>query len=328
MSIFSEYDNTLVSKLNSNELKVLKEALSEYYIDYRPKLNFDESIQFGVEIEYDKYPKELIDGFISKDYPMWQSVGETSLPNGGEVTSPILNNTESNWKELKEVCDFLRIAGASESEDAGAHIHACADILGNNHNRWMKMIRLIMSYENILYRFSSGEYTRLRDKYVSNCYPFALNLYDDMKDVGELRKYISVLLRILKKSRFQSINFKNVLGYNLEDRIHKNTIEFRFPNATLEPIIWQNNINTFIHLLLATQKELDDEYIDYRINRLEDKCNTCFYDSIDEEGALNFADQIFNNDLDKAAFLREYYKDFSEINRDTPYKTLKLFIND
>ena len=61
--------------------------------------------------------------------------------------------------------------------------------------------------------------------------------------------------------------------------------------------------------------------------RLEDKYNTVFYDSIDEEGALNFADQIFNNDLDKAAFLRQYYKDFSEVNKDTPYRIMRLFIN-
>lgn len=328
MSIFSSDDNTRLSSLSSEELIKYKSLLNEYFIDYRDTLNIDKNIQFGLEIEYDKYPREIIDDFIYFRFPRWKSIPETSLIDGGEITSPILTDTKENWQELKEICEFLRIAGASESEDAGAHIHVCADILGDNPKYWLNLIRLIMAYENVLYRFSAGEYTRLRNNYVSISYPIAIDLLDDLDNIDEnLRKYTSTLLKILKKSKFQSINFKNVLAYNLKERMKKNTIEFRFPNSTLQSIIWQNNVNTFIHFLLASKKELDEEYIDYRIDRLYDSFDSDFYDLIDEEGAIRFADEIFDNDLDKASFLREYYKDFSPIGPYTPYKLTKRFIN-
>lgn len=324
---FSDKDNTQVSKLNKNELIEYKEALSEYFIDYRDTLKLDERIQFGIEIEYDKFPKERVDDFIAIRYPKWESKFETSLHYGGEVTSPILNDNKDSWESIREVCDFLRIAGAQESEEAGAHIHVGADIMGINIYRWIKLVKLILAYENILYRYSAGEYTRLRDNFNSVCYPFALDLLEDYNCIKHLGVSNNVVYKLLKKSRFQSINFKNVEQNNITDRMRKNTIEFRFPNATLEPIIWQNNINTFVRFLLATRKELDEEYIEYRMNCLGDHFDNGFYDYIDEEGALHFADQIFDNDLDKAAFLRQYYKDFSDIGPDTQYKLTKRFIN-
>lgn len=327
--IFTDKSNTQLSKLSERELKEYKEFLSEYYIDYRESLNLDDNIQFGIEIEYDDFPKVRVDDFFMLREPNWTSTYETSLPFGGEAVSPILKDNKSSWDSIKEVCEFLRIAGANESESAGAHIHVCADIIGTNVYNWEKLIKLIMAYENVLYRFSAGEYTRLRDNFRTVCPPIALDLleyYLEKKDADASFTNIGIM-SMLNKSRFQSFNFRNLKLYNIYDRVGKNTIEFRFPNATLEPIIWQNNINTFVRFLLASKNEIDDEYVDYRIDKLYDHYDDGFYDYIDEEGALHFADQVFNNDLDKAAFLREYYKDFSTIGPYTPYKLTKRFIN-
>ena len=43
------------------------------------------------------------------------------------------------------------------------------------------------------------------------------------------------------------MNFNNVVDFHSLKK--NNTIEFRCPNGTLNPIIWQNNVNLFAHLL-------------------------------------------------------------------------------
>ena len=114
--------------------------------------------------------------------------------------------------------------------------------------------------------------------------------------------------------------------FDLESRIKKNTIEYRLPNGTFEPVIWQNNVNMFLHLLDACNRDLDEDYIKKRINRLEEIYDYNGYDEIDEEGALNFVDQIFDNDLDKAYFLRQYYKDNKNVQLGEELKLVKNFI--
>ena len=331
MSDFKVTENTKVSSLSLNELKEYKEELDNLMLEYRPSLCFDDLIQFGIEIEYDHFYFYQALDYLKNNYPRWNNIPEQTLPEGGEAVSPILFNNETTWREIAEICFFLRISGAYETEFIGGHIHAGAYILGKNVNNWIRFAKLITAYENIIYRHAQGEHQILREGNKTICYPISLNL----KFIHELENKVNFsmsdkigenIFNFLGDEKYQSFNFKNVNQREIMDKIGKNTIEYRLPNGSYEPVIWQNNINMFINMLIASNKKLDEEYIDYRINKLYGLHNYEHFKYIDEEGALHFADQIFTNDLDKAYFLRQYFKDYEEHNRFDKYLKTKKFI--
>jgi hypothetical protein len=327
MSKFDKTNNTQFRKLNLKELKEFKEYLKRYNLSYRNNLDINPYIQFGVEVEFNSYPVDRAQDFLSFMNINWKAIEERSLAGGGEIVSPILHNTDSTWEILNEICSFLSISGAQDDELTGAHIHVGADIFGYDTRAWHNLAKMIMAYENVIYRYSSGEYNKLRNNIDIMAYPIAIQLYES---ISKNRFYDTSLAAILfylgREEKFQSFNFKNVKMYDLESRIKKNTIEYRLPNGTFEPVIWQNNINMFIHLLNACKGELDEKFIKHRIRRLEEMYDYKGYDKIDDEGALHFVDQIFNNDVDKAYFLRQYYKDFEEADIYDDQKLVKNFI--
>ena len=328
MSRFELTNNTQFRKFKSNDLRDLKEYLKDYELAYRNNLVIDESNQFGIEIEFNNFPYQKAGEFLNfMKYNNWKAIPERSLEYGGEIVSPILHNNETTWQYLSEICSFLSISGACDDEWTGAHVHAGADILGYDTKAWMNLLYLIMAYENVIYRYSSGEYNRLREGVNLMAYPIAIELYDYISKNSLYKSCLASLFVTLGyKEKFQSFNFKNVKMFDLENRNIKNTIEYRLPNGTFEPVIWQNNINMFIHLLNACKKDIDNDYVKRRIKNLEDRYDYKGYDNIDDEGALNFVDQIFTNDLDKAYFLRQYYKDFENNELGSEQKLVKNFI--
>ena len=107
------------------------------------------------------------------------------------------------------------------------------------------------------------------------------------------------------------------------------TVEFRVPNGTFDEIIWQNNINLFIKMMLYCKSDKYDEDIICKRKRIvEDNFSVLSsYSSIYLEQALELADMIFDNNLDKLYFLKQYIKDINE--SDNRYiKTKKLTVSD
>ena len=77
-------------------------------------------------------------------------------------------------------------------------------------------------------------------------------------------------------------------------------IEYRIPNGCDDAWLWQNYINTFFHLQEIIPS-LDLEYFNY------DSCyNNKPYAVLYLDDACLFANLIFNDDLDKIYFLRQY----------------------
>ena len=84
-----------------------------------------------------------------------------------------------------------------------------------------------------------------------------------------------------------------------------NTIEFRGDNSSDKAIIWQNNVNAVTKLMLAASKDLiDEEKLDYRLVEEPTSSNNFF-------NSLELIDTIFNNNLDKIYFLKQYTKSFN-----------------
>ena len=76
---------------------------------------------------------------------------------------------------------------------------------------------------------------------------------------------------------------------------YDNRIEFRIPNGTLKEEIWQNYINFFVKFLIACKKELDVEEVVYKINN-------------NEHSAIELADYVFEDNIDKDNFLIQTLK--------------------
>ena len=105
---------------------------------------------------------------------------------------------------------------------------------------------------------------------------------------------------------------------------NKNTVEFRSPNATIEEIVWQNNINAFTKLMLAATKGLiDEECLDYKISNFTNY--DFMYKEICLKSVLEFVDLIFDNNLDKIYFLKQYFKDFKDISQFNSLKRTRKF---
>ena len=116
----------------------------------------------------------------------------------------------------------------------------------------------------------------------------------------------------LTNSKYMAVNFRhfNTLG----------TLEFRCPNASFNPIIWQNNVNLFFKMLrYASSSKFNGDFINEKINKLD---SGVIYDEINVNDALELCDLIFDNNLDKVYFLRQYLKSF-DLSQE--YKKAKTF---
>lgn len=296
------------------------EDIKQELIEYRNKLNINNELTFGIEIEYKKAWDKKINHQIKKqlDNKEWFAKydGTVSIRIwkqlfGGEINSPILTNTQENWENIEIICNILKNNKAYINYQCGGHIHIGSYILNNDLEQYLKLIKLWFMYEPIIYRFAYGEYRKGR----SGIKLYAKSQQNNMKRIlDEEKMYLDIktLLENLKVSRNYGINFLNA-------NEGKNTIEFRCQNSTLEPIIWQNNINFFSHLLEATKTvQIDEEKLKYKLNQ-----NNQNFNNIEIEEAIELANIIFTEEIDKLYFLRQYIKDGIITNE---FEKSKIFI--
>lgn len=315
--------NDSFSSLNGSDIQELVYQLNHYLLEMRDELGFDNSITFGTEIEFENIRNgktfldvqnnfNKINGEIFNKNS-WEIGHDVSLTKGGEIQSPILTDKKENWEDLKKICEFVK-KYASVGEHTAAHVHVGAHIFKGRKENWLNLLKLWSTYENVIYRFVYGEYlTKLPG--IGFCSPSASVFANDYKSLKTKRVSFDQLISEISHRRGQAINFKNVntLSCDLADR---NTIEFRCPNGTIEPAIWQNNVNLFISLLLYSKKrDYDFDTIEERLKSLpyniSDSSNIySYYTQIYLEQALELVDLIFRRNIDKVYFLKQYLKSF------------------
>ena len=106
-----------------------------------------------------------------------------------------------------------------------------------------------------------------------------------------------------------SVNFDK-----LDRNVIHNTIEFRSPNGTINEVICQNNVNTGVCFLLAAKaSRVDREYLEHQLKTHPvTEAKTLLYRYINLNKALEFCDLVFEEDIDKMYFLKQYLKDYQE----------------
>lgn len=317
--------NDYISQMNQEELNKFLDDLNGSYLKLRENLGFDKDVTFGLEIEfehadYDAVKKELCDSNLNKK---WRLGYDYSLIEGREITSPILRDNSETWETVKQICSYVTPHAVIDNQ-CGGHIHVGAHLLKNQPTNWLNFIRLWQAYENIIFRFTYGEYTsaRLSMKYskpvkytFDKKYDEILKKYQEINPQNETENEIFILDDIIKKVggiRNRAINFGNITSSRIKEL--NNTIEFRCPNGTLNPIIWQNNVNLLVNILLCSTNNNFNKYVvDARVqkNEIYDDVDLILdYDEIYLEQALEFADLVFTDNLNKMYFLRQYLKSF------------------
>lgn len=296
--------NDMLSELSKNELEELRKEIRNSSLSYRSSIGLEAVDTFGTEIEYENFSRSVVDDYIAKKHYGYVSSYDDSVPTGGEIKSPISQDMPEFWKEFQEICFFLAENGAETAKNSGGHIHIGSHILKNNYIYWRQFFKTYMLYETELFEFFKGEFKEMRPTVGEYAEPIAKALYQDLEKLNNLTTFDEMHNSIFIPTKKVAVNLKKVVPNTIKLRLNS-TIEFRSPNGTSKEIIWQNNINTAVKLLKAPVKELvDEDYLDYRLREgLPTESSL--------SNALELVDTIFDNNLDKIYFLKQYNKDFN-----------------
>lgn len=319
-------ENIQLTELTKFEKEEMLIKLNKFFLTYRKSLNLKEKSTFGFEIEFDNINYLSfyyeIQKYIDKG---WQYKLEPSLPFGAEVCSPILKDNDESWEMLKEVCRLIS-SSATLTEECSSHIHIGANLLGDKVNSWFNFIKLWSTYENIIYRFLAGEFSNPRwciSVYATPVKKLYYETYSKLKN----KDNVDVWDIIYEISKGVNYNVNTCRIKDIDINFYNNTLEFRGANGSFNPVILQNNVNFILNLLnYVKQENFNQEIVDrrIRINHYFLKNTKEDYSNIYLDQALELADLIYDNNLDKINFLRQYIKSF-EVD-DKSFKKTKSFV--
>jgi hypothetical protein len=311
-------NNDKFSEMSGIDLQDLLYYIENYYLELRNRLGFDDYITFGLELEFEN---TMINHVINKlnEYHLantWKLKSDGSLTNGAEINSPILKDKSDSWNNLKKVCYIIN-ENATIGTNSGGHIHIGTQVIGGKEDSWLNFIKLWSVYENIIYRFVYGDFLSARPCMSRYAEPMTKDFWKDyqtLKEYDQL-KMRNIITKISHK-RYQAVNFNNVSDFNNMSK--NNTIEFRCPNGTIDPVVWQNNVNLFVNVLLYSKSSgYNDDIIQKRRNINEEKYSSLnWYGEIYLQQALELCDMLFTNNFDKVYFLRQYLKSFEIGNKE------------
>ena len=295
----------IVDIIKKNRIEY-KDMLTGINIPFGCEIEFEEVNYKEIEKEFNDLKNNnfnLLGWKLTEDDSLDPLFDKTSFAlnmYGGEIVSPILNNKISDWKNLKEVCLFLKRMNAKALDLSAAHIHFDNKLFKNNYDALKNILKLWALYEDIIFRFSSG----FKDEIRSYVNLYSLPISNKIINVVRNTNSYDELLNALRTPRTNALSL-----YNFDKKIN-DSFEVRCPNGTLSEVIWQNNINFFKHLLetsLDNNKEWDK--IDYELSKYV-PCNYSIelYNLLNIEKASFIADFIYNSDKDKLDFMKQYVK--------------------
>ncbi len=332
-------NNSFIS-MSLSDKKNLIEELKHFYIPYRDSLDFDKSYTFGCEIEFNMkgYYNNINDIKSLKAFDYMKSIGYkynwnvvSELDNRLEIVSDVLTDKKENWLLLNDILLFLNNNGAYYNGKGGSHVHVGNQIIANNFDSFIMFLKIFACYENEIIRFTNGEYYFDRVQFEYMCNRSKKIIFDmlEKKDFIKRKNVSSLLCNKMYSINFFYSDFYKIIKTGSDAYIYNkaNTTEFRTPTLTLNPVIWQNNINFFVKLMSCMKREdFDISLLNYRYSKEKDLY--LFDKKYSSQKAFELCDLVFNNSFDKYCFLRQYYKDFDEslvyssMSKSKPFYTL------
>lgn len=281
------------------KLKDLRNQL----IVYEDTLNIPSDVTFGFEIEVENVEFGKLKSIVENLKQMDSSFGEykvaLELSNAsffnnklinGEISTGILTNNKKDWENLKKILNILKKEDAIITKRCGCHINIGTQILGDNENYWRNFLLLWKLYEDEIFKFSTGEYKKIRSYTYINPIASKLNIDDLLKIYGDASEYLKNLPNFLfnrEQCCWNSLSLKKCTGFEFKKN---NVIELRTPNGTLDLNVDKNYLYFFVKFLMACKKDLDIEKIVYDIEN-------------NNHSIYTISELLFDNELDKNNFL-------------------------
>ncbi len=305
--------NDKLSELNNKELKEFLTKLDLFMLEYREGLIGCDDNSFGLEFECDNITESITDEKISRLNLRghWKTVSEPTLDDGIEVCSPILKDEKRTWEDVFKLCVYLD-SKTKSLKKAASHVHVGAQVLKSNE-AFINLLELYSTYENIIFRFCFGEDLIGREELAKYAKPISSDCWNKASIIRRFNLSYREIAELIRASKYTSLNFANL---SKNENIFKkgNTLEFRAANGTLNPIIWQNIVNLCLNIVNSSNK-VDRDIIEKRHKMIEKYAGDLgVYDEIFLDQALEFADLIFKNNIDKVYFLKQYLKGFDLAN--------------
>lgn len=320
-NIIEPYANEQFSKLQGIDLQYLILLINEYTLKYRKIVGLPDDVTFGVEIEFENANEKNIKKELERNkLDTWGRYhGDGSLHRGAEISSPIMIDKKEEWQDLYNILSILQ-EHSTIGVNAGAHVHVGADILGPDKQIWENFIKTWIAYENIIFRFSYGEFLKPRPDIGEYAKSLAKKIYSDMNTIFNEKTSLNRMLNLVNFGKYYAINFGLVSSYTINEV--NNTIEFRCANGTLNPVIWQNLVNLYTKLLLSCKSSsFNLDIVEKRIKKIPEFIGEDSYNLIYLEEALEFCDLVFTNNKDKVYFLHQYLKHLLEARESENYLT-------
>lgn len=302
--------NTNTKSLKNLNFVVGLNNLSNIDMLLRGNLDLNREDTFGFEFEFSNaniYEISIeMEKYIEKG---WELKPDGTVVTGSEITTPIMHDNFSTWFEISDVCAILN-KYANIDECCGGHIHIGTHIFQNEYN-FLNFVKTWIAFEDIIFRFSYGEYLYARENIYTYSMPISKSIITNNKILN-----LNLLSHL---NNYTSLDAVHIKGDNFKNFSMNNTIEFRCPNGSLNPIIWQNNLNLFMKLIKYAKNSYNDNLIMSIINDNRLKYNQYYladkdlideYSEVNIEKAIQMCNIIFDNDLDKVYFLKQYLKNF------------------
>ena len=272
---------------------VLNNQLINSPMEFRSKLTLPHKANFGLELELDKVDlleiRELVGRNIGGDFSVKNDKSLTTGMNA-EINTPVLRNSKATWELLKRMGELLKKINASYDR-CSFQVNFDGSLLPSVEDR-VKFLKIYAMYEDIVYRFSKGEYLSYRDSLEEYASPIILTLK------GVLSINNDAVVEMFSNQKRYGICFKSR---------DCDLIEFRTPNMTDNVCLWQNYVTFFYYLLnlvhsgKINMREVDEYINNYsRIYILEN------YEKEKEEKALQLSKKLFCNSTDRINFMHQY----------------------
>lgn len=298
-------ENDEFHRLKPIDLQELLVQVQNYLLEYRNPLSLPYDIKFQIAIQHDHRDEQEVE--VNHN---WNSKRIWDEPTHYALISPISENTPGFWNELQQSCKNLKKKYTRAKPYSDGRIKIGTSVLDNNMEVWRIFLKLYSLYEHVLYRFGYGESINARKDILKRATPIAEWIYINLQYINQAQN-LGELESILHKLKNTSVDFNKVsLDFPRISFLH-NHLEFNSPNGTFEEVIWQNNINAYAKMLdSARNNVINEKFLDYKFKRKP--IPYFLYDSIHLQDALEFVDLVFDNNLDKIYFLKQYLKNYKE----------------
>lgn len=286
-----------------------------------------DDMSIGIEIETEgEYSKFIRDDILPKG---WSAKLDYSIKDGVEVVSPILYKGED--EQINNVCNMLKEVGQYTTSKCAGHVHIGANYFYGDYESYMCLLELFSNTESILYLICNQEGDLPRNSVMKFFSPISQKISNYKKEnpngFNDINSFIdfSTKIKELQSSRFVSLNFDN-LG-----EPHKDTIEFRMANGTLDPNVWVDNINLFGNLMCAAK--MISQIKKKSVSEMNDNEKTSLYfyeklkdNNISERYRLKCLLSLFPNKIDKMIYLNRYDVN-SELVKGLVYEDFLDYVN-